>query len=431
MVSNNTKRSQAMHKNIILQFFLFIIDALLINTAFLLSFVVRYGLDIPEINFLPYKNNFPFLTFVYMLALIYSRVFKNRSSSYWHLFKRTFNGLLLGTLFSISLLYVFRIIWSDFPSSIFVISFPIALIFIYLFNSSILRFSGRIKKKVIVIGKQKSNGIIEKKPRIQEKFIDTIEELLHCEDVDEVIICKQIHDTKQLNLLIYLLLRLKVNVVFNPSIYAELISGNVMNDNLLYQARRLEKDDGKDFSTLGLKNRKKDYVFLTLHRPSNVDSKKCFDEIADALNYIATERPILFPVHPRTRKMMDQLDIKLSNNIFLLHPLGFKESLFLWKDSKLVLTDSGGLQEETTALGVPCVTLRENTERPITIEMGTNVLAGTKKESILNAYKESIEKRGKKFKVPPKWDGKAAERIWNTILNNSPQRTQRTQRFDV
>jgi lipopolysaccharide/colanic/teichoic acid biosynthesis glycosyltransferase len=139
--------------------------------------------------------------------------------------------LLLGALFGMALVYIFRIKWSDFPSSVFVISFPIGLLFIFIFNSLVLRFTGRIKKKVIVIGKQKSDGIIDKKHLVQEKFIDTIEELLHCEDVDEVIICKQIHDTKQLNLLIYLLLRLKVNVVFNPSIYAELISGNVMNDN--------------------------------------------------------------------------------------------------------------------------------------------------------------------------------------------------------
>ena len=116
--------------------------------------------------------------------------------------------------------------------------------------------------------------------------------------------------------------------------------------------------------------------------------------------------------------MMDQFNIKLSDNIFLLPPLGFKESLFLWKDARLVMTDSGGLQEETTALGVPCVTLRENTERPITIEMGTNIVAGTKKESIINAYKESIDKNGKEFSVPPKWDGKAAERLWKTILNS-------------
>ena len=116
--------------------------------------------------------------------------------------------------------------------------------------------------------------------------------------------------------------------------------------------------------------------------------------------------------------MMDRFNIKLSTDIFLLPPLGFKESLFLWKDSQVVLTDSGGLQEETTATGVPCITLRENTERPITIEMGTNLLAGTKKESILSAYKESIEKRGKGFTVPPKWDGRASKRIWEIILNS-------------
>jgi UDP-N-acetylglucosamine 2-epimerase (non-hydrolysing) len=194
--------------------------------------------------------------------------------------------------------------------------------------------------------------------------------------------------------------------------------GNVMIDNLLYQARKLGNHDGRRFSTFKLKEEKKDYVFLTLHRPSNVDSKKCFEEIAGALNYIATEILILFPVHPRTKKMMDQFEIKLSNNIFLLPSLGFQESLFLWKDSRVVMTDSGGLQEETTALGVPCVTLRENTERPITIEMGTNILAGTKKESILKAYRNAMEKNRKNYSVPPKWDGRASERIWKIILNS-------------
>ncbi len=194
--------------------------------------------------------------------------------------------------------------------------------------------------------------------------------------------------------------------------------GNVMIDNLFHQARKLRKDDGRCFSTFRLKKEKRDYVFLTLHRPSNVDSKECFEEIADALNHIATEIPILFPVHPRTQKMMDQFNIKLSSNIFLLPPLGFKESLFLWKDSTVVMTDSGSLQEETTALGVPCVTLRQNTERPITIEIGTNILAGAKKESILKAYRNAMEKNRKNYSVPPKWDGRASERIWKIILNS-------------
>jgi UDP-N-acetylglucosamine 2-epimerase (non-hydrolysing) len=191
--------------------------------------------------------------------------------------------------------------------------------------------------------------------------------------------------------------------------------GNVMIDNLLYQLKNLAHDDGNRFSTCKLKQEKNRYVFLTMHRPSNVDKKENFKEIATALNTIANERPILFPAHPRTRKMMEQFDIKFSDNISLLPPLGFTESLFLWKDASLVMTDSGGLQEETTALGVPCVTLRENTERPITIEMGTNILAGTSKESILKAYREGIEKRGKNVSVPPKWDGRASQRIWNLI----------------
>jgi len=116
--------------------------------------------------------------------------------------------------------------------------------------------------------------------------------------------------------------------------------------------------------------------------------------------------------------MMDKFNIKLSEEVALLPPLGFRESLFLWKDADLVMTDSGGLQEETTALGVPCITLRENTERPITIAMGTNVLAGNKKETILEAYRASIENKGKKFLVPPKWDGRASERIWKVLLHS-------------
>jgi UDP-N-acetylglucosamine 2-epimerase (non-hydrolysing) len=195
--------------------------------------------------------------------------------------------------------------------------------------------------------------------------------------------------------------------------------GNVMIDTLFYEVKRLKNEDGSRFSTFKLKEDLNGYAFLTLHRPSNVDSKECFNEIAAALNHIAAERPIFFPVHPRARKMMDQFEIKLSSNIFLLPPLGYRESLFLWKDSKVVLTDSGGLQEETTALGVPCVTLRENTERPITIEMGTNILAGTRKESIINAYKHAIDRKGKSFTIPPKWDGRASERIWKVLLDSS------------
>jgi len=192
--------------------------------------------------------------------------------------------------------------------------------------------------------------------------------------------------------------------------------GNVMIDNLFYQTGKLDGDISGHFEAAKIKEKLEDYAFLTLHRPSNVDTKSGFSEIAGALNIIADEIPILFPVHPRTKKMMDEFNIHLSDNISFFSPLSFKESLFLWKDAKVVLTDSGGLQEETTALGIPCVTIRENTERPITIKMGTNILAGTKKESILKAFEEAITRPKDQFKVPPKWDGKAAERIWKILM---------------
>jgi UDP-N-acetylglucosamine 2-epimerase (non-hydrolysing) len=191
--------------------------------------------------------------------------------------------------------------------------------------------------------------------------------------------------------------------------------GQVMIDNLLYHFEKLKKDDEKHFSIYPLKQKQNKYAFLTLHRPSNVDNRQTFEQIASALNEIAGERPIFFPVHPRTRKMANEFGVEFSDRIFLLPPLNFKESLYLWKDAEVVLTDSGGLQEETTALGIPCVTIRENTERPITVEIGTNILAGTKKENIVRAYDESI-KKAKTASVPPLWDGRASERIWDTLL---------------
>ncbi len=192
--------------------------------------------------------------------------------------------------------------------------------------------------------------------------------------------------------------------------------GHVMIDNLLHQVKKLNSVQIRDDITL-LKQAcggEKSYGFLTLHRPSNVDDKNTFLGIARALNTIADDMPIIFPIHPRTRKMMTAFDIRFSENIRLLPPLGFTESLFLWKDAGVVLTDSGGLQEETTALGVPCVTIRENTERPITVEMGTNVLAGTGYDRIVNAVGESRDK-AQRARVPALWDGRASERIWDVL----------------
>ncbi|WP_028324008.1 non-hydrolyzing UDP-N-acetylglucosamine 2-epimerase [Desulfatirhabdium butyrativorans] len=188
--------------------------------------------------------------------------------------------------------------------------------------------------------------------------------------------------------------------------------GHVMIDNLLYQLGKLDAATCERFPASSLKKRLGAYLFLTLHRPSNVDDPEVFSQIADALNTISRTYPIVFPIHPRTRKCMEKFGIHFDEPIVLLEPLGFMESLYLWKDAAAVLTDSGGLQEETTALGIPCITLRNNTERPITIEMGTNVLAGNSKEGILRALEKQLGRSGSgEPKRPPLWDGHAAERI--------------------
>jgi UDP-N-acetylglucosamine 2-epimerase (non-hydrolysing) len=193
--------------------------------------------------------------------------------------------------------------------------------------------------------------------------------------------------------------------------------GNVMIDNLFHQLEKLNSGGTSNFRHLaGYK--KGDYIFLTLHRPSNVDSVSRLSEIVDTLNTISQDKTIVFPVHPRTRQRLESSHIELSPRIKLMKPLSFRESLFLWKDAALVMTDSGGLQEETTALGVPCLTIRENTERPITIDQGTNVLAGIRRDTILKSYAHLLKNK-KRFQKPEKWDGMAAGRIWNILVDKT------------
>lgn len=187
--------------------------------------------------------------------------------------------------------------------------------------------------------------------------------------------------------------------------------GHVMIDNLLYQHNKVIKSDTTEFLYSELKEKLGEYVFMTLHRPSNVDDKERLKEITDAISSISNETPVIFPVHPRTKKMLDAFEIDLGPNIYTIDPLGFQDSLYLWKDALCVFTDSGGLQEETTGLGVPCFTIRENTERPVTIEEGTNTLIGTSGEAILRAYKKLKAGERKTGRVPDLWDGKSAERI--------------------
>lgn len=191
--------------------------------------------------------------------------------------------------------------------------------------------------------------------------------------------------------------------------------GNVMIDNLFYQKKKLKKNIINNFPTTKLKERLKNYAVLTLHRPSNVDNKKSLMKITKALLNISSHLPIIFPVHPRTKKNINKFNIVFGKNIFLIKPLPYMEFLNLWMDSKIVITDSGGLQEETSALGVKCITIRENTERPITIEKGTNTLVGTNDKNIYNLFKIKMNEIKTKINRISLWDGKSSERIIKKI----------------
>ncbi len=192
--------------------------------------------------------------------------------------------------------------------------------------------------------------------------------------------------------------------------------GHVMVDNLLFQARALDRlhPSQRPATTLkrdvGLR-----YGVVTLHRPSNVDDPQVLAGLLQALGRIATELPLVFPVHPRTRRQLEATGLPLPPRVLLLPPLGYMAFLDLWRDAALVLTDSGGLQEETTALGVPCLTLRDNTERPITVQEGSNQLAGTEPDHIVTLASEVLRQGHRRGRRPALWDGRAAERIVHVL----------------
>jgi UDP-N-acetylglucosamine 2-epimerase (non-hydrolysing) len=187
--------------------------------------------------------------------------------------------------------------------------------------------------------------------------------------------------------------------------------GNVMIDSLIEHLDKAEASTILD--DLGIKS--EDYALMTLHRPSNVDDEKVLRDIVSALEVITTNLPVIFPIHPRALKMLQEFkldqDIRRLNNLFLLEPLGYLTFLKLMRYARLILTDSGGIQEETTYLKVPCLTLRQNTERPVTIELGTNRLVGSSKEDIISAVETIISGDGVTGETPPLWDGKSAARI--------------------
>ena len=183
--------------------------------------------------------------------------------------------------------------------------------------------------------------------------------------------------------------------------------GNVMIDTLL--AAKEKAMQSTVLEELGLTE--KGFGLVTLHRPSNVDDPAMLGNLLDTLGEIAEELPLVFPVHPRTKSRMDAAGIFLEPSKWrVLDPIGYLDFMKLTATAKVVLTDSGGIQEETTVLGVPCITLRESTERPVTIDEGTNFLAGTKREKILECFEHAMSTT-LEGRVPKFWDGKSAERI--------------------
>jgi len=181
--------------------------------------------------------------------------------------------------------------------------------------------------------------------------------------------------------------------------------GNLMIDSLKQNVERARASDIAD--RLGVRGTS--YGVVTLHRPANVDDPAALAGILGALNVIAEDTPLLWPVHPRTRARLESSRTAPSSRIRMLEPLGYLDFLSLESGAAVVLTDSGGIQEETTVLGVNCLTLRDNTERPATIELGTNRLAGTTQSSIVEAWNEMQSSR-REAQIPPLWDGRAGER---------------------
>ncbi len=225
--------------------------------------------------------------------------------------------------------------------------------------------------------------------------------------------------------------------------------GNTMIDSLLTFKEKAETSSILDNLKLRLNARNNGdgksicrYALLTLHRPSNVDNRTAFLNILDGLEELAADWPIVFPIHPRTRRRVQEFGLQSQlglnetevkpdtarseaglRNIILTEPLGYLDFLCLMKHAALVVTDSGGIQEETTCLGIPCVTVRESTERPITIESGTNVLAGTQKEKIRGAVRRQMARKFRDQHAPEKWDGQAARRIIDVLIGTRHAKT--------
>ncbi|MBK6963931.1 MAG: UDP-N-acetylglucosamine 2-epimerase (non-hydrolyzing) [Bacteroidales bacterium] len=188
--------------------------------------------------------------------------------------------------------------------------------------------------------------------------------------------------------------------------------GNVMIDTLIANRHRFIKPE--IFDKLGLQKRR--FIVMTMHRPANVDETDKLSAFIHAITENVNNLPVVFPIHPRTANILKESGI-IVPNLFVIEPLGYLEFNFLVENSLAVITDSGGITEETTVMGIPCLTLRDNTERPETIEVGTNMLVGTNPENIKPALSLLFSNKWKAGKIPELWDGNSAERIVEHLID--------------
>ncbi|MFH2036821.1 MAG: UDP-N-acetylglucosamine 2-epimerase (non-hydrolyzing) [Candidatus Zixiibacteriota bacterium] len=184
-------------------------------------------------------------------------------------------------------------------------------------------------------------------------------------------------------------------------------AGNIMIDSLVSHLELARQSD----ILKRLSIRTNEFVAMTMHRPANVDDANSLALLLERISDIGRDIPIVFPCHPRTKKQIEQMNDTVTKNIQMTEPLGYLDFLKLQSEAKLVLTDSGGIQEETTYLGVQCVTMRKNTERPVTVDVGTNRIAGINPDNIYAMVKSVLDGNIKKGEIPKLWDGKTAERI--------------------
>jgi UDP-N-acetylglucosamine 2-epimerase (non-hydrolysing) len=188
--------------------------------------------------------------------------------------------------------------------------------------------------------------------------------------------------------------------------------GNVMIDTLYQNINRISAPDFWKEHELNEKN----YIILTLHRPANVDEVSSLIELLHGIDLLVTDKKIIFPIHPRTQAILGQSKVEFKNIVFV-SPQGYLNFMYLIKNSFAVITDSGGISEETTVLGIPCFTMRNNTERPETETIGTNTIVGTSLENLEKVFSSFLKNGRKKSSIPDLWDGKAAERIISILLD--------------